>query len=1428
MDISYIKSNRILRGLCTVALGVLCVSAASQARLPQTTTRTLLIKVQEPVDLAAASSAVTLSRTGMPQLDALLGQRAIAAWRPLTPAPHTARSARRSSAREELQKWLTITLADSADGNAVRQRLLQEPFILHVEENRVFRLDDLPNDPRLSEQAGLKAVSAFKAWDIEKGSAEISVGVIDTGIDYNHPDLRGNIWINAGEDLNHNGALDPLDFNGIDDDGNGYIDDIIGWDFTDAPNYPDGGDYRQRDADPMDENGHGTGVAGIIAAVTDNGVGMAGVAPGCRLMCLRAFTSGGYGEEDDVCAAIIYAIDNGARVINMSWGDVFVSRLLDDVIHFAASENVVCVSSAGNAATDQVHYPSAFTNTISVGATDDADNLASFSNFGPSLDLVAPGVNILSTKLGGDYGNGFSGTSFAAPFVSAGAALLLSQNPGRDPDAVRSLLIVSADDLGTQGWDAWFGAGRLNIFRALSPEPNAAVRITAPWLDHGFSSGPIEIRGSAWTPSLQAYTLSYGAGENPDTWFEIQPASPRRVLDGLLGLWHDIPAVDSDYTIRLQVKNRDGSLQQSAVRIFIDHTPPVISQVECLPMYDGERASVLIQCRTDDLSEGAILYRPAGSSGAFQEVKTSYRSYEPRLNFSTHIAAGMLDMRVRSENAAGLVTITDETYTIDLSGAPLNTMRYSPRDAHLPHGHLLDVGADFDQDGTAEIVIGYQDENNQIRTALYTRTSSGYRELFILPEPMIPRSVGDSDGDGRLELLCGYGMSTFLYEANPGPPFRMDSVMIWRGSPALQYWGSRLADLNGDGRSEVIMRIVNSSNATYVDEFQVWERLAGGHFSAYASLPNFTSGDNLNSVPRCETGDFDNDGYQEILLGDSDGDIYIYEAHGRSFVPVWQDRLPLQDATDFICSGDFDGDGVPEFAAGCHSDPSLNSEHAYDARHWLYRIYDRNGNNSYRPVAEWRFFGYESPKDFDSGISSGDADGDGREEIFICVFPDLYVAEYEPTRAEYQLTFYNTPVQSNAVGVFDGDGDGVQEAWWSDGAEFHPWVLTDALSATAVPVGVAAKPVDQHSVVITWYPVSGAHYYQLYRGSAPDSLQPFSRTAASPFLDTLVVAGQSYCYAVSAVDSNRVPQESLKSRLAYATPAPRPALTAVVPLHDRALRVRFSRSMGDRIKEPAHFTVHPAAVKPSTCLPLASGQELLLNFSRPLSPGAHVLRVQDLEAEDGTPLDTLRNELAFEVSSASTIPYLSQAEMLKDHSLLLTFSEPMQMSALMKKQNYLLDEKVEITAIAMQGTEERAVALVLLGHSAWGAIGKPFTIRVKDMVSAAGVPMQTGRGDEIKLLFAAENVDRVFTFPNPFRQGLDHDGIVFANLTPSAEIRIMTSEGRTVRVLQEDNGDGGLTWDVCDELGRPVPSGIYLYRVQAFGASKMGKLAVVR
>ncbi|MCK7523054.1 MAG: S8 family serine peptidase [Ignavibacteriales bacterium] len=307
------------------------------------------------------------------------------------------------------------------------------------------------------------------------------IGVIDTGIDFDHFDLSSQIYFNPGENGIDNSGKSKRS-NNIDDDGNGFVDDFMGWDFTDRVGFPfdsTGGDYLDWDNNPKDEQGHGTYIAGISSASINNLYGIAGTAPGSRLLNIRAFDPNGYGEEDDVAAAILYAVQMGAKVINMSFGDNAFSFVLRDIIRYAYSRGVVLIASAGNSGSSNPHYPSGYSEVVCVGNSTSDDFVAGSSNIGSTIDLVAPGSLIITTAMDNNYAV-ISGTSASAPFVSGAAALILSLENFTNEE-IKQILKSTTDDIGTPGWDLKSGAGRLNLFKALSVIAPSKIKINTPF-----------------------------------------------------------------------------------------------------------------------------------------------------------------------------------------------------------------------------------------------------------------------------------------------------------------------------------------------------------------------------------------------------------------------------------------------------------------------------------------------------------------------------------------------------------------------------------------------------------------------------------------------------------------------------------------------------------------------------------------------------------------------------------------------------------------------------------------------------------------------------------------------------------------------------------------------------------------------------------
>ncbi|MBI4042358.1 MAG: S8 family serine peptidase [Deltaproteobacteria bacterium] len=363
----------------------------------------------------------------------------------------------------------------------ILQKLNSDPNVAYAEPNYLYRTSTagirrLSNDPhfhkfwglhntgqKIGNQVGIPGsdIDAVRAWDLTTGDSSVVVAVIDTGVDYLHEDLAANLWVNRAE----------IPDNNIDDDGNGFVDDIRGWNFYGKNN------------NPMDDNEHGTHVAGTIGAVGDNGKGVVGINWNVSIMPLKAFDREGYGTTEDAIAAIDYAVKMGAQVLNNSWGGDGYSHAMAEVITVAEQKGVIFVAAAGNEEADndrKPNYPSNYphSNVVAVAAGDNRDQLADFSNWGiEQVDILAPGVGIYSTFPENSYGY-LDGTSMATPHVVGAIALLWGYDPNLTMQEVIERILKGSDEVPTVRRRIKSG-GRLNIYNALmgiegarSPEVN--------------------------------------------------------------------------------------------------------------------------------------------------------------------------------------------------------------------------------------------------------------------------------------------------------------------------------------------------------------------------------------------------------------------------------------------------------------------------------------------------------------------------------------------------------------------------------------------------------------------------------------------------------------------------------------------------------------------------------------------------------------------------------------------------------------------------------------------------------------------------------------------------------------------------------------------------------------------------------------------
>ncbi|MDZ7373461.1 MAG: S8 family serine peptidase [candidate division KSB1 bacterium] len=1302
------------------------------------------------------------------------------------------------------------------DFDSLSTALLEAGVVEYVSPNHVYRLTYIPNDSAFYAQWVPQKLRLPQVWDRVRGSPEVVVGIIDTGVDPYHPDLVDAIWVNPGEDLNGDGRFSPDDLNGRDDDANGLVDDVWGWDFVDAPRLPDAGDYRTPDNEPMDEHGHGTAVAGIIGATGNNRIGIAGVAHGSKLMILRAGTARGYLEEDDVAAAIFYAVDKGARIVNMSFGDTEEAPFLRDVVVYAYRQGVTLVASAGNSGDDTPHFPAALSETFSVGATSESDEVAPFSSASETIDFVAPGVSVLSTSLGGGYER-FTGTSASAPVVSGICALLLAAEPSLQPEQLRARLAASAKDIWLPGWDRRSGAGRVDPWNALDLRHELYAQLQKPCSQCAVGEMHEAIVGTASGPGFVSYALLLGPAGVSDQW-DTLASSTRRVVDDVLATWQPGLLPEGSYVLRLVVKGFDEVRLEDRVPILIDRSAPVISDLQTEALYDAQWPAVLISFRTSDPAHAAVEWR-VPEEAIWETMALPYVGIDHHALLRRQGWSPELEYRVLARNDRGLAGAHppgDEGLRYRFEAETLATDWLTETLPPLPAGFLCPAPTDVNGNGRPEVAVTPQTAQGWGKLQVYEWDGAAWQLVGTTDRPWLARDAADVNGDGRLELLVGWGPQSGLLAFSPAERKLRE---IWTYED--DFWAARFVDFDRDGVPEIAAR--------WRGEWSLWEKNWDSGFTFVLHLPNRSPGDNAWGAPSLGHGDSDGDGRSEIAFADEDGDLMVYESNGDAPPTlIFQHRAPLGGSSGFVGMADLDGDGLDELIVGGHSTEAVNYEHQFDTRRWIYRVLRFVPGQGYELWREWHFLGYLDDQGFQSHLGFAPLDPNGPRDALIGSAPDLYVVHFESGLGGPTPVAHLPDVSSNASPVADYDGDGLPEMALGCRGQTRFFQRSDLSISPPAPLRARAVAQDERSVQLSWEPVRSAHRYEVVRqdNGSPDTL---ALVPTPSFTDTSVSPGVTYRYCVRAIDaSGRASPWTMTNLVSPHRP---PRLAGGEQEGESSIWIRFTEPMGIECLDPSHYLAYEDGGTECLLSSVARGpklNEVLLSFRIPfVRPKKLQVVVRDLADSSGTPLRPNPDTLAVAVSASQSAPYVVEALRLSPTELLLRFSEPIRTDELEDPSNYRILPSGRVVRAEAQ-EEGRAVLLTLSKEATLLPLGKTYRVEVGNVHSRSGVRIRAGIGDRVDLRFEAMDLSEMVVYPNPWRPDIGTGTITFGGLPRGTEVTILDSSGRTLRRLRVDREGGGVSWNLTSESGEPVAAGIYLFLVRNDREQRVGKFAVVR
>jgi len=1102
------------------------------------------------------------------------------------------------SPASELKGIYLLRFPRGTDILSLMDRHRSDPDIDYIQLNHLYRpcAEVVPNDPRFDEQWDMERIRMPEAWSVEKGSEDVVIAIVDTGVNYEHEDIKNKIWRNPGE----------VPGNGIDDDGNGFVDDYIGWDFTDAPTMPGRGDYTEWDNDPMDEGGHGSHVAGIAGAQPDNSVGIAGVAWRCRIMPVRAgfrvLTGGTYLQDDDAAAAIVYAADNGAKVINMSWGDEEPSLLIRDAIDYAYSRGCVLVAAAGNDSRTDVLYPAAYRKVIAVAASDQNDHKAYFSNANAAIDIAAPGMVILSLGVKEPYWIS-SGTSMAAPHVSGVAALLLSRRPDLTPEDVRRILASSADRM--ENSPELVDAGRLNAFRALLTITPLVARITSPENYTGFDDS-IPIIGTAGGYRFDSYQLLYGIGKTPEKWTAITPNIGMTVESAQLGVWDVSHLREGTYTLRLEVRSADGmEFGRDEAIITVDHTPPEFKTIKLKRSIRDGRCETELTWQTDDLTTALLIPYRIGSELPLHPIKVNHLSRDHSLPLFEILGEGTYELHLKAINTAGMSSeMSIEAITED---HPISPNTYEELPSHLSPLYPADGFTDVDKDGMFEIWGMRRSNEGYGEIIVFEVNGSGMPgRIRRMGLKAYPWWVGDADRDGIPDILLNEGDVTFVMEGKRRTFERDDT------------WGGTVADTDGDGDPELLLK------EERYDRVQIYECRGDDTFIKTASLYNPSAG--YNSIREITVGEMDDDDMTDILFLDEDCDLAFYENRGDNrYALRWVERIA--DGTPaFMTSGDLNGDGRDEVLIGILRTQGENKL-TYPLDLMSIEVRDIGP----RLLDETEMDGAISTS---NAARIVDLNGDGKGELIVTTYRDAYVlnGNLDP------IWHFEGVGRNRRIIALDLDGDGRPEFGLNLKDGFRFFTKGERASLTLKPWGLRAVPLDEGRIKLSWEGEREWKSFKVYRAEDGGEFHKIAVIPSRSFIDEGVDPGHIYRYGVTTVLGG---WESGMSDTVEVRPALPPKLVSCFPLPPNRLRLEFSVEMSEDAGKVSSYELRDITVTggvkspitPSSAL-LISARRLLLTFpDKPLKAGhAYVLTISGISSKVGSPMGERRVEFEIPVS----------------------------------------------------------------------------------------------------------------------------------------------------------------------------------------------------
>ncbi|MEJ2615572.1 MAG: T9SS type A sorting domain-containing protein, partial [Ignavibacteriaceae bacterium] len=887
---------------------------------------------------------------------------------------------------------------------------------------------------------------------------------------------------------------------------------------------------------------------------------------------------------------------------------------------------------------------------------------------------------------------------------------------------------------------------------------------------------------------------------------------------------------DTSYTLRLVVYLINGRTMEERVNFHIMRAPPKIQLISIGPAFYGNTTTILAALYTDELTTSRMYYRLKGT-GNFdfitldgfninnKFVKQYHYGFIPRNLIKPN---STYEVYFEAENLVGTKTVIDNNgnyYTFN-SNFNFNAAAEYKLPYNLPAGDIYRNPLNITGNDSNE--IAFRNISNLPETDFYKLSNNSFTKIDSLKD-MIVQDYGDFNKNGKKDILGLFVYNGYLLEQENQTSSRF--IQKYADSSG-SFWPILAQDIDNDGKTEVLA--VSSDTS-----ITVWKVTSDLKVSDPVKLVNFSSvgsGGNVFDAPHAVITDLDGNGKNEIWMVDKDGDIFNYEVSGpNNFVQGKVFSTDFLSSTSYMAAGNYTGDGKKELAVLLHSISDVDVAPFY--RLLIFNIISDTINVIYDQAFIDAASEFTSAfQKADNSIRFSDIDNDGIDELILFTYPYSYIFKYN--NGKNNIISFKENINSSSIFVGDLNQNGVKEIAFptKDGISFSEFTLADKAS---IPINFSGYSLDSSNIKLSWEG-KGNKYY-IYRGLNKDNLNIVDSTSQNEFIDKNVLNKKYYYYAVNAYDASKQYMFSALSPVIYIYSHEPARLIGAKSINSNTVEADFSGRINTTVETLNSFEIIGTGI-PNTAVP-SSQFSYTLSYKTNLPLGKNYLFIRNLKDYYGSFIHEDTVEFNTDSIAASKEFFISSFEILNPSLIKLVFNLDVDRNSALNITNYTFEPQNSISNINVDQNDSKIIYLKLDGKRPVGSVGKEYKLKIKNVTSEkseGNIPINSGAGSEIILTAYAKNLADVYVYPNPAKIFNGSGKITFANLPQRAKITIFNLQGKQMFELEENDGNGGVDYNLKDKSGVELSSGIYIFRVVELDNSnnemdsKIGKFAVIK